>query len=380
MKKTQRRVALATLVAAVLCLPMRETGATPLTQEDVAAATAPTPDTADPLTADDGDDWDQVLSIDVFARSGLPVDSIDEGMHQVARSLEEDDGLQRILRSTAALRTPEPLVGTARYGAASAAAAFALPNGQDERVGLAPEQVPVEPQRTFGAAAAPAPRLPPAAADPVRTAAGTEIAATDGETLRDALRGLVARPGGTSGQAASFARGDGNSGFDLGEDALESRVLGETLNLFVSPTDSADFEPSFSLFGLGRFSIDASGALGSIEISEFSSGLSLSLRDRTNAPSERANTPDLYEIYEAIWSFLVTPAGTLSVIFGTILLVVWGTARMITRRHRSRMTRPRRSRMTRRHRSRFRPSAPRARRSPAGPRAAADDPAATPRE
>lgn len=135
-------------------------------------------DAFDPFFANSADDWDLLLPVDVFARTGLPVDPAAEGLHQVARSLQEDAGLQQILSATEALRTPEPLSGGE------------LPGGQDERAGFSPEAADNAARAPGqGAAAARQPALP--AADPAHAGTDAEIAINDGETLREALRNFV---------------------------------------------------------------------------------------------------------------------------------------------------------------------------------------------
>ncbi len=131
-------LALATLVAASSCLPWRAADAMPLGHDDMAAVDSYAADAFDPFFANSADDWNLLLPVDVFARAGLPVDPAAVGLHQVARSLQEDAGLQQILSATEALRTPEPLSSGQRNGAPGATA-FELPGGQDERAGFSPE-------------------------------------------------------------------------------------------------------------------------------------------------------------------------------------------------------------------------------------------------
>jgi hypothetical protein len=322
-------LALAMLVAASLCLPWRAADAMPFGQDDI--ADGPAWDTHDPLFTDDADGWDLHLPVDGFARSGLPVDPAEEGMNQVARSLDENAGLRQILSTTGALRTPEPVPGGLRNSALGADATFELPTGQDGHAGSATEAAADGSARAPGQAAAAARRVPLPAADPTRTETGTEIAINDGETLRDALRDVVGtRRGSGSGQADGMP-GDGNDDpafAGLGQAALDNRLLGDALDAFIRRTDGSDFEPTFSLFGLGRFSFDI-GNNGQFEIAEYSSGLSISMPHPSETPRDQGTGAKIDVIAE-LRAFLATPTGTLSIIAASVLIAVWCMVRMAT--------------------------------------------------
>jgi hypothetical protein len=324
-------LALATLVAASLCLPWRAADAMPLGHDDMAAADSYAADAFDPFFANSADDWNLLLPADVFARADLPVDPAAIGLRQVARSLQEDAGLQQILSATEALRTPEPLSSGQRNGAPGATV-LELSGGQDARAGFSSEaannaaRAPAQ-----GAAAARQLALP--GAGPAHADTGAEIAINDGETLRDALRNLVSMRragsgdgGGAERQADGLSGGGGDPAFGLGQAALESRLLGEALNSFIRRTDGSDFEPAFSLFGLGRFSFDVGGN-GNIEITDYASGLSVAVRDPATPPAVQEEKID---VIGRIRAFLASPTGTLSTIVSTVLLIVWCMVRMAT--------------------------------------------------
>ncbi len=245
----------------------------------------------------------------------MPVDPAETALNQVASSLREDAGLQQILGMTEALRTPEPVLGGLRAGAD---ALFDVANGDSERTRFARNQAADGAPGQEAAA-----RLSPFAADP-----GEEIGINDGETLRQALRSLVGtRRVGGSVQAGTAASGN-DPAYGLSETALDSRVLGDALDAFIHRADNSDFEPAFSLFGLGRFAFDV-GSNGSVEIAEYSSGLSMTVRSPGDEP--RPQTPrGMIDIWIKLRTFLATPTGALSVIAVSVLFVVWCMLRAAT--------------------------------------------------
>jgi hypothetical protein len=321
MKRARRRLILAAFLAGVACLPWRYSAATPLTQEEMTAA--PALDQSDAFFAADQSDLNLLLSVGVLARSGLPTDSADEGLREVARSVEEDGGLQQILRVNQALETVDPLESGLRNGSAGVNPMAELPYGRDDPSAILPETA-ANPALPAAGQAAAAQQEALAEVDPERTASGAEVQPTDGQTLREALRGLV----GTHSGGASFGGGgDDDPAFGLGQAALDSQLLGSALNAFISRTAESEFEPTFSLFGLGQFSVNVGGGSSGVVVSEGSSGLSLALTPR---PPAQNNEADKVDFFTAIRRFLATPTGTLTAIAGSVVFVVWCMVRMAT--------------------------------------------------
>ncbi|HUK59664.1 MAG TPA: hypothetical protein VLV50_10580 [Stellaceae bacterium] len=260
-----------------------------------------------------------------FARRDLLADPA-AGLRQVVRSLQENVRLQQILDDAEALRTAEPASRRRGAGTLSAAgAALALPTGQDERtiLGDSAEQGGT---RTPARAAAASGQ---AASDPELPAPGTddEISINDGETLRQALRNLVGtRGGGAQAESSTPGAGDDDPAFGLGQNMLNSRVLGEAFDAFVRRNGSSDYDMTFSILGLGRFSFDL-GSNGNFEITEYGSGMTLAVRE--HEPAARRPSSEALDLLTKIRTFLATPAGTLTAVAGTVLLLVLGMVRMV---------------------------------------------------
>jgi hypothetical protein len=79
---------------------------------------------------------------------------------------------------------------------------------------------------------------------------------------------------------------------------------------------------------LGRFAFDV-GSNGSVEIAEYSSGLSMTVRSPGDEP--RPQTPrGMMDIWIKLRTFLATPTGALSVIAASVVFVVWCMLRAAT--------------------------------------------------
>ena len=314
--------------------------ATPLAPED--AVTLPPAFTFADTAVDFGagnfdDEFQLLLPVDFFARVDLPGDPATEGMRQIARSLEENVGLQQILNTTEALETPEPVAGAFSQAAPAARAVAELPNGSDERSTILPENIatalaPGGPRP--GAVASAAAALPPA--DPTRTASGAEIPVTDPESLRSVLRSLAGNRhveiGPDQANAAAEDSGEGTA-LGLGQAALDSRILGEALDAFIRRSDGSSFDPTFSLLGLGEFSLQTSGNLHTVALTEANTGASVTLlQDSPAIPQERqpAQPQQKVDLLTLVLGFLATPTGTLTAIAGSIVIIVWAMVRMAT--------------------------------------------------
>jgi hypothetical protein len=296
------------VVAALALVPVfiadHGAAASPLMSDPAPATAGQAPDSLDQYFAGNDAEWNQFLSINTFGPADLQIDRASVGLHQVARSLIDNDGLQQVLSDTKALQTQGPgqedgFPGTTGLGGNPSRAAAAAQNRR-------PSALPPTDEERFAAAEA----------------------ASDPDSLRNTLRDLVAVKRAQSAQGPGTARADGDddSMFGIGEALRDNRLLGEALNTFIRRTDGTDFEPTFSILGVGQFSFEVSSDLRNVNLTEGTTGLSLTLDNASPAPPEEPAVK--VDIYAMIRAFLATTTGTLSMIAGCVLLFIWGMVRM----------------------------------------------------
>ena len=249
--------------------------------------------------------------------------------------MKEDAVLRQILNSTAALRVAEPSVERPDPDETSAM----LGGYATKAPGPAPDDV-----RAAGSAdaraASPvrAPGAPTINGDPGRAVDPPQ----DGLTLRQFLGSLATRQRKQAGEPTTDGAtaitdegeyladdNDDEVGFSLGDRLLDSRMLAEALQGFVERNIDGSLETSFSIFGQGRFVLDVSDNLGSIGLSERSTGISATLVARGDERRPGPEPEQKIDVVLLVLDFLSTPTGTLVTIVGGLLLGLWGMARCI---------------------------------------------------
>ena len=234
----------------------------------------------------------------VTFQAGLLLDPDQEGLQAVALSLKESAALRRVLGSVIAVndfaRPPAALPGAfdGRHG-------VALDGLSDRASGPEPQGLG-QPDRPATQTGAPQRRAARRQSSPVELV-DPSFAEDQGPTLRTVLHSLatIRRPAPrqqprSAAQAVADAASDAyDGGFSLDEHILDSRMLGQALLKVVRPS-SVYGDNSFSILGAGRFelALDLSSSIQTVNLSEQSSGASLSVPLDRGQPNPQATGRD----------------------------------------------------------------------------------------
>jgi len=274
-------------------------------------------------------------------RAAMLNDPSQEGLRAVARSLRESDELRNVLGTTIGLRdtglagnardTERPVLDIADADAAvdprSAGREPALQAARETQEAGADPEIGDErnPQRR---------RRQPEAGQVL----DPNLIEDEGPTLRTVLRSFIRvrrpetrRHSRTVSEALSDGEADvEDTGLNLGERLLDSRMLGEALRSVVTPTAFYDVDNSFAVFGEGRFALelDLSSDLGSVTLSERASGASLSVPIDREGPSKATQERrQEVEIIQTLYEFLRSATGVSLMIISGVMLVMFALLR-----------------------------------------------------
>ena len=281
-------------------------------------------DNFDPLATLGGD----VLGMDVYD-ADLP------GLERLAR---ESSALSDLLQSIAAVRTPRPngLPGDAEHSG-STIAGSTLGGGAlgvadlGTALSLGPQEHSLPPGGEGGGNGG-APQGQGADRQEAGTSGSDTVDDGEGPTLREALRTVARKSPGKKqdGTATQSAAGDQDTDDDsmLAERVLDSRWLGDALLTVFGQNGTYDFNPTFSIFGIGQFELDI-GPNHDLTISELTSGASVTVSSPgSDLPEiDRGPRPAPLRIYTLFTTFLSSPLGMLSMTMAAVLLILWALVR-----------------------------------------------------
>ncbi|HUZ73946.1 MAG TPA: hypothetical protein VMU87_13260 [Stellaceae bacterium] len=265
--------------------------------------------------------------------AALLVDPAEESRQAVAQSLQESPLVRRILGSTFAIHEPDqmPQMQTATAVDPDIGRAVGGPGFADDGRALPSTGGPVAADATGAPRGAAQQRPPPEQMDNV------SLVQDDGPTLRTVARSIVSvqrpnerrRPQTVTQSVATAADDVTGTNFSLGEQLLDSRVLGDALRTVVRPNAAYGLDNSFSIFGQGRFELqlDLSAGLGSINLTETSTGaaLSIPLEDRVTdgeKPRPNTNPPEKFNLVETVLNFVTSATGVFAIVLGGCLFVL----------------------------------------------------------
>jgi len=266
--------------------------------------------------------------------AALLLDPSEESREAITQSLQESDLVRDMLGSTLAISGPGQTLASQTAG--DTGLAVDDPGSADAGPGPA-LPAPIRPAAATGAPVPPpAPRelRPPEEQDDVA------LVQDDGLTLRTVARSIVTvrhpdphQPAQTVTQSVATAANDvNNENFGLSERLLDSRMLGDMLQTVVRPYATYEPDNSFSIFGQGRFEmeLDLSSGLGNINLTEASTGASVSMP--LDEPPSYGDDPqpkqvEHIDLLDIVLNFLSSATGVFMMILAGCVAILFAMLR-----------------------------------------------------